>query len=274
MAGARRDRGVREVGGGTASRRCRTRMLHASIGSSRYLRMTLRRRGLQRPGGCDTSGAMSLSLSQKAAGLWAVATRRYDHRIEGALGHWQGEMFVLLHDHGWVRWRWRNEGRIAEGLYRSNQPDARVLAMWKARGVVDVLCLRGKKSVMHALEAKACADLGLRLINVPMATRVAPRRRTLLRLIAAFEGLQRPALIHCKSGADRTGLAAVIWAIHVEGRPVAEARKALGVRHLHLRWTKTGVLDRFLDLYEARVARGPIPIKDWIAGEYDAEALR
>ena len=216
---------------------------------------------------------MSLSIAQKTAGAWAVATHRYDLAIDSELGHWQGEMFVFLHDHGWLRGPWRNEGRIAEGLYRSNQPDARTLAMWKDRGVVDVLCLRGKKGVIHELEAKACAELGLRLLNAPMATRKPPRAKSLLRLIAQFDKLRKPALIHCKSGADRTGLAAAIWAIHVEGRSVEDARAALGLRHLHLRWTKTGVLDRFLDLYQARVAQGPIAIKDWIATEYDHKML-
>jgi hypothetical protein len=64
-----------------------------------------------------------------------------------------------------------------------------------------------------------------------------------------------------------------MWAIHVEGRPVAEARRALGLRHLHIRWSKTGVLDRFLDAYAARVANGAISLRDWIAKEYDPAQL-
>ncbi len=217
---------------------------------------------------------MSFSLSQKAAGALAVVFGRYDRRIDSELGRWQGALYVTLFDHGYLRRFWRNEGTIAEGVFRANQPDARMLAEWKARGIVEVVCLRGKTPVVHAMEEADCAALGLRFLHTPMPSRAAPSVDSLLRLIERFDNLQRPALIHCKSGADRTGLAAVIWAVHVEGRPIAEARGALGLRHMHLRFTKTGVLDRFLDLYEARVAQGPIGIRDWIATEYDPKTLR
>lgn len=216
---------------------------------------------------------MSLNISQKAAGAWAVLTNRYDQRIDSDLGRWQGHLYLTLYDHAWLRGAWRNEGQIADGLFRSNQPDAERLADWKARGIVEVLSLRPGQGVVHAFEAETCASLGLRLFNAPLPTREPPHAASLLRLIDHFDDLQRPALIHCKSGADRTGLAAAIWAIHVEGRPVTEARRALSMRHLHLKWTKTGVLDRVLDLYEQRMARGPIAIRDWIATEYDREAL-
>ncbi len=217
---------------------------------------------------------MSLSFSQKAAGAWALVTGRYDHRIDTDLERWQGRLFLTLYDHGWLRRAWRNEGRIAEGLYRANQPDATRLAEWKARGIVDVLSLRPARGIVQAFETEACDALGLRLLNAPLPTRVPPQARSLLRLIDQFDALRRPALIHCKSGADRTGLAAAIWAIHVEGKSVQEARRALSLRHLHLKWSKTGVLDRVLDLYEDRIeAQGPIAIRDWIATEYDSAAL-
>ena len=35
--------------------------------------------------------------------------------------------------------------------------------------------------------------------------------------------------MHCKSGADRAGLASALWLLHVERRPVAEAMKQLSL---------------------------------------------
>lgn len=216
---------------------------------------------------------MSLSLSQKLAGARAVLRGAYDQRTDTELGRWQGHVFAATLDHGMLRRHWRNEGRIAEGMFRSNHPDARTLAHWKARGVVDVLSLRPAHGAVHEFEAETCAGLGLRLRNAPLTAREAPRTAGLIRLLDCLDTLQRPALIHCKSGADRTGLAAAIWAIHAEGRPVAEARKALNLRHLHLGWSKTGVLDRFLDAYAERVVTEPLPIREWIETEYDPAAI-
>jgi hypothetical protein len=216
---------------------------------------------------------MALTALQKLKGAWAVVRWRYDQGVETELGLWQGHLYAALNDHGLLRRRWRNAGQIAEGVFRGNHPDAKGLAYWKARGVVEVISLRRAKGAVHELEARECAALGLRLRNVALEARAAPRRKRLLELLDVFDTLERPALLHCKSGADRTGLAAAFWAIHVEGRSVAEARAGFSLRHLHFSWSKTGVLDRVLDAYEARLAKGEITLRDWIETEYDPKRI-
>ena len=79
--------------------------------------------------------------------------------------------------------------------------------------------------------------------------------------------------MHCKSGADRASLASAIYLIAIEGKSVAEARQMFSIRFIHFKWTKTGILDMFLDMYEERLERGPIAFQDWVAHEYDPEAL-
>ncbi|MEC7298315.1 MAG: hypothetical protein VXW43_06515 [Pseudomonadota bacterium] len=80
--------------------------------------------------------------------------------------------------------------------------------------------------------------------------------------------------MHCKSGADRSGLAAALWLITYEGETVAQARRMLSPRYIHFKWTKTGVLDHILDCYEARLARGQISFEDWIRSEYDHQDMQ
>ena len=79
--------------------------------------------------------------------------------------------------------------------------------------------------------------------------------------------------MHCKSGADRASLACAIYLIAMEGKSVAEARQMFSIRFIHFKWTKTGILDMFLDMYEERLAQGPIAFQVWVAHEYDPEAL-
>ncbi len=216
---------------------------------------------------------MGLSFIQKVTSAWAVLRGRYDGDTGSDVTRWQGRVFAELVDHGVLRHWWRNEGRIADGLYRSNHPNARALAMWKARGIRDVISLRPQRGAVHAFEAATCEALGLRLRNAALTAREAPRVAGLVALLDALDTLQLPALIHCKSGADRTGLVAAIWAIHVDGRPVAEARKGLSLRYWHVKWSHTGVLDRFLDAYAARLAQGDITLREWIETEYDPTTL-
>lgn len=177
-------------------------------------------------------------------------------------------------DHGVLRILWHNFDEVAPGVYRSNHPNHKRFAAYAAMGIKSVLNLRGKAQQPHYLfEVESCAALGLTLVDSQMAARRAPKLRELVQLLHAFETIEKPFLMHCKSGADRTGLAAALYLMLYEDASLDEARAQLSFRYVHIRRTETGILDHFLDVYEARLAEGPITIDDWIKTEYDPEAL-
>lgn len=176
-------------------------------------------------------------------------------------------------DHGVLRAIWSNFDEVAPGVFRANHPSPNRLRAYHAKGIRAVLNLRGDAPHPHHLfEAEACAELGMDLVSVALHARYAARPEQLQKLFLAFDAIQRPFVMHCKSGADRAGLAAALYLLD-QGRPVAEARRQLSIRYLHLRRTRTGIQDHMLDLYEERLTRGPIPIREWIDTEYDREAL-
>ena len=173
-------------------------------------------------------------------------------------------------DHGILRYRWHNFAEIAPGIYRSNHPNHERFAEYADLGIKNILNLRG--ATVHApynFEVQSCEALGLNLIDLPMSARMVPPVERLLQLMDILEGLDAPTLMHCKSGADRTGLASAIYLLHVLDRPVEEARKMLSLRFVHLNFTKTGILDYVIDLYARRVSQSPITFKDWVVTEYD-----
>lgn len=182
--------------------------------------------------------------------------------------------YVAWIDHGILRALWHNFHEVAPGVFRSNHPDHARLERYASLGIGNILTFRGNVTKpFHKLEQESCETLGLRLTVVSMASREAPRRESLLALIDYFDRARVPFLMHCKSGADRTSLASAIYLLHVTGASTAEARKQMRPRYLHFRWTNTGVLDRVLDFYEARIAQGPIGFRDWVEAEYDADAI-
>jgi len=79
-------------------------------------------------------------------------------------------------------------------------------------------------------------------------------------------------LMHCKSGADRAGLASGL-AIMFEGGTAAEALKQLSWRFGHWSRARTGVLDAFFIRYAAD-AEGRLPFLDWVRTEYDEVSLK
>ncbi len=177
-----------------------------------------------------------------------------------------------LLDHAVLRRRWSNMHQVAPGVWRSNHPTHARLRDLKAMGIRTILNLRGAGETPPFLfEHESCRALGLELRSVGLSARAAPRQGELLKLFEAFRTVERPFVMHCKSGADRAGLAAALYLL-AHGAPLAEARRQLSWRFLHIRHSRTGILDHVLELYEARLAQGPIGIEDWVRDEYNRDA--
>jgi protein tyrosine/serine phosphatase len=179
-----------------------------------------------------------------------------------------------LFDHAWLRLLWTNFDEVAPGVYRSNQPDHARLEKLRDMGVRTIVNLRGTPRQSHYLfEEESCAALGLAMVNLKLHARRAAPRAEILNLIETFRTADKPFLMHCKSGADRAGLAAAIYLIAIDSRSVAEARRQLGPRYVHFRWSRTGICDHMLDVYEERLAAGSIRFEEWVGTEYDAAEL-
>jgi protein tyrosine/serine phosphatase len=191
----------------------------------------------------------------------------------GRLGTW---LDYLVRDHAFLRLGFSNAHWLGPNLVRTNQPSPQQLAYWKRRGIRTVINLRGARDESYyALERDACARLGLTLIDAPLDSRDPPSADRVRRAAELFRTIAYPALIHCKSGADRAGLMAVLYRhVHL-GEPMAVARAELGKRTLHSKEGLTGVLDYTLDRYEAEGAPLGLDFLQWVERPaYDPKAVR
>ncbi len=200
---------------------------------------------------------------------------RWDRPIEGATDRLMAWANMVLADHGMFRLFYLNHHRLNDKLWRSAQPAPHQFAWFAKQGIRTIINLRGgREHGSWQLQKDACDRLGLTLVEFPARSRGAPERDTILKAKEFFDGIAYPALIHCKSGADRSGFASALYLLAHEGATVAEARRHLSFRYLHLRRGRAGVLGHILDLYEARLARGPIGVEEWFRAEYDADAAQ
>lgn len=188
---------------------------------------------------------------------------------------WLNSLFV---DHALLRLGWRNWGVVQSGrLYRSNHPTPWQLRQAVRRhGIRTVINLRGHRPACGSdmLGRAEAALLGVTHIDAPFESRGAPHKDRILRLAEIFGRMEEPALIHCKSGADRTGLAAGLWLL-LQGRPVEDALAQLALRHGHVAAARTGILDAFFLRYGAYLReRNEKPFLDWVREDYDEAALR
>ena len=190
----------------------------------------------------------------------------------GRLGAWRDSLFV---DHAVFRTVWTNFAEVLPGrLYRSNHPTpGHLKAAARRLHLRTLINLRGPRHCgSDALSRDTATRLGLQHVDMAFESRGAPHRDRILRYAGILETLQTPALMHCKSGADRAGLASGL-AIVLAGGSSADALKQLSWRFGHWKSARTGILDAFFLRYAAE-AEGRIPFLQWVQTEYDETRLK
>lgn len=190
----------------------------------------------------------------------------------GRRNAWVDALFV---DHAIFRLVWTNFAAVEPGiLYRSNHPTPGKLAAFTRRvGLRSLINLRGQaKNGSDALSRDTAARLGLEFYDMALESRGAPQKDRILRLAGIYRDMRGPALIHCKSGADRAGLAAGLY-VAIHGGSSAAALRQLSLRFGHIKQSKTGILDAFFHTY-AREGEGKKPFLDWVREDYDEARLR
>ncbi|MGV9007275.1 MAG: fused DSP-PTPase phosphatase/NAD kinase-like protein [Brevundimonas sp.] len=200
---------------------------------------------------------------------------RYD--LSTAAGRFKAGWDYFWEDHGFLRAGFMNAHWLGPDLVRTNQPSPRQLAHWQRQGIRTVINLRGSErdEAWFALEKDACERLGLTLISAPLDSRDPPQKDRVHRARDLFRTIEYPALIHCKSGADRAGLMAVFYRHFHLGEPMSEAIGQLSKKYLHHREGLTGVLDYTLEKYLTEVAPTGVSFIDWVDSDaYDPKAIR
>jgi protein tyrosine phosphatase (PTP) superfamily phosphohydrolase (DUF442 family) len=174
-----------------------------------------------------------------------------------------------------LRTVWRNFAVVVPGQwYRASHPLPWRIGGWVRRiGLRTIVNLRGPRECgSDALSRATAARLGVNHVYMPFESRGAPHRDRILRFHEIWRTVETPVLMHCKSGADRAGLASGL-VLMFGGGTAADALGQLSLRFGHVRRAPPGILDAFFLRYPAE-AEGRLPFLDWVRDEYDEEALR
>ncbi len=142
---------------------------------------------------------------------------------------------------------------IEEGrAYRSPQLSGEALAWVVDRyGIRTVVNLRGANpdQKWYRDEAAVCRDKGVALVDLAFNSQQLPAPELLAQLIETLAQAERPILIHCQGGADRTGAAAALYRMTVLKQSREQAMAELSVDYWHSR-AKAPCMDRLIEIFE------------------------
>ena len=159
------------------------------------------------------------------------------------------------------------------GIWRSPFPrEEQLIRRIEQQDIRTVLCLRGGRTARQT--ERATVNSGAEFVCVPFSAKRLPRPDVLLRLWQIAETAERPILVHCRAGVDRTGLTLALIAL-CDGQDITAARSQLAfIPNGHIAAFGTDNMDLVLDLYEPFAEMLPFPL--WVERVYarDYERLK
>ncbi|MBO4351805.1 MAG: tyrosine-protein phosphatase [Proteobacteria bacterium] len=113
--------------------------------------------------------------------------------------------------------------KVSDDLYRSAQPEVGGMTSAKKLGIKTVISLR-ETELDRELNEKE--QTGLNLIHLPIVTWNV-RDENILDAMRAIRDAPKPILVHCRHGADRTGLTVAMYRIVYQGWEKSCAKQEL-----------------------------------------------
>ncbi|ADR52685.1 hypothetical protein CKC_04680 [Candidatus Liberibacter solanacearum CLso-ZC1] len=125
---------------------------------------------------------------------------------------------------------------VPNELYRSAQPTGQFIeTIWEKHGIKSILNLRGENNEpWYREEEMTIRNLGIQLINFPIPASKELNNAEIKKLIDILRKAPKPLLIHCKAGADRTGLASALYLYSISHYPKYKASGQLSIFYGHI----------------------------------------
>jgi tyrosine-protein phosphatase SIW14 len=148
-----------------------------------------------------------------------------------------------------------NFGFVTDNLYRGGQPTSDGFNALHAMGVEIVVDLREKASEV-ATEKRQVESFGMKSVGIPWSANHEPSSTQIVEFLDLVRANPDTKIfVHCRRGADRTGVMIAAYRIAVEHKPVAEAVSEM--HRYHYDWLFLPQLKRYVGSLPGLVQNDP-----------------
>jgi protein tyrosine/serine phosphatase len=171
---------------------------------------------------------------------------------------WIYAMFLV--DHNFTNLFRFNFHEISKDIYRSSQP-----TMWQLKRIKEKYNIKtivnlkdaNRNCAYFLFEEEKCKELGLELINVNIRSRAFPKYEQILKYKEVMENMEGPVLIHCKAGADRTGIFCTLYQYFIEKKQIKETNQLKFWPYGHVKYSDAGRIDYYFEQFAKYQEKNP-----------------
>ena len=148
-----------------------------------------------------------------------------------------------------------NFGRVTDTLYRGAQPTPDGFRALKAMGVGIIVNFRDDRRKIAA-EKREVESLEIKYVSIPWNARHDPSAAQIVQFLELVRANPKIKIfVHCRRGADRTGVMIAAYRIAVEHQPVTEAVSEM--RQFHYDWFWQPHLERYVESLPGLLQKDP-----------------
>jgi len=138
-----------------------------------------------------------------------------------------------------------NFGRVTDNLYRGGQPTSDGFNALHAMGVGIVVDLRETPTDM-VTEKRQVESLGMKSVDIPWSANHEPSSDQIVEFLDLVRANPDTKIyVHCRRGADRTGVMIASYRVAVEHKSVADAVSEM--HRYHYDWLFRSQLKRYIE---------------------------
>jgi len=181
-------------------------------------------------------------------------------KIDTKLERFKAWLWAMFVEHNFMNPIRYNFHKISDGVYRSSQPTMTQLERdVKKYNIKTILNLKGANpnSAYYVFEVEKCKELGIKLIDIEIYSRSIPDAKRIKNAKEIFENIEYPMWMHCKAGADRTGLYATLFQYFHLKMPIEQTNQLALLPFGHLKHSKAGKIDHYFEEFAKYKADHP-----------------
>ena len=171
----------------------------------------------------------------------------FGNSVENRLNVFGCYVHFYFFDHGWIRAIYDNYFVVDEKLKRSSHPSYSPLNKAASLGITQVISLRHPGKISYQLLEERWADrLGLKFISYSMSASDISDPSIYLHIFDQINNNSGKTLIHCKSGADRSGLVSALYLLNQSVPQIQKSLQMLNWKFGHFGLGKKAINRKFL----------------------------